>query len=1207
MSRTGLIRLACVLSLSGGLVACDDEPESHLKAFQAEREDQLIGGDVAMARVGDYILENDKIRIAILGEQSSPGPGVYGGTLVDADLQRVEERYRGGRGHDQFAEIFPFANLLVPKPGGTDISVVNDGSDGKAAIVRVSAEGAFFLHALGVLEELLENEVLKELFEDVRIHLRFETDYILEPGASYVRMVTRATRIGSSEGAGECAELTSCDLECATGLAYDEVGCLICECAPEGVERLTHFTESTSIFEGALGEATKGIEPGLVAGDFTFFGAQNDLFAPGMGFDEERAVFEPLFEGRDPFTYPLALDYMAAAGGAVSYGYFSVNGPGETEPRVLVPIITSSTTAFSTSELRCGDDDPECRRATSWEFERYLAVGDGDIASIADIVHELRGTPTGRLEGAVLTQQVTPAVNARVFVIADPDPDREWTNVHELTQANRALTGMPGVMNAIDADVGLDPVEDGAFSATLPVDPETGAMTYMIVAASEDLVTLSPLQRVVIRENQSTRIHPMIQTPGRVSYQVTDTAGSLLEAKIVLVPIEEGGALASDDGRRRPYLGEGRLGNGIKHLSRTITGSGELRVEPGSYRVFASRGPEYSRAEVDVSVSPGEVVALDLVLHHEVDTTGWINGDFHLHAEPSFDSGMKLEKRVETAIVEGVDLAVATDHDVITDYAPILRMLQLESRMASGIGVELSSLEMGHFIAFPTQYDELIIPHHGAPDWMCMDGPQLMDSLQDIYAEENEGVRIMAHPRDGFIGYISQLEVDPYTLERKNLGRPKLSLAHDPMLSMEGSNPLFSESTCEFEAMEVFNSKRFDQIRTPTEHEVVHYNLCLGALQKATTVEEVAAVYATDDEALEGCSLIASYEGLSALATCAADELLVDCKMRHRRTGARIMASHILTRTPEEQCSITSRWGVERSVSGVCPEVDGEDPPEPELSPDHVGVADDWFRWLEAGLNITVTGASDSHGSLREPGMPRALVRSDADTVEAIDAKDAARAIRDHQVLATYGPVVDMTVAGRGPGELVTVAGEEFELDLRVQTASWFGVDRIEIYVSGDLAHVETIDHGPKPIVDFEGTLTLPAPNRDGTVAVIVMGLNEENLMGPTYLNIPYGEVQLPRIATMAFKSFGALGAFVPDSPWVPDLYPVFPMAMTNAILLDADADGAWKTNSPAPAFCPRPCVPGEGECPGDQVCLEDRGVCGYQIDGQCHVEPTKP
>jgi hypothetical protein len=1195
--------LALLVLLAFG--ACAEDTSTLLRAYQATSPDQLIGGDVAMARVGDFIMENDQIRIAILGAQSSPGPGVFGGTLVDADLQRPEARYRGGRGHDQFAEIFPFANLLVPRPGSQDVTVLSDGSDGESATIRVSGEGAFFLHALGVLQELLENEFLQDAFEDARINLRFETDYILEPGASYVRMVTRVTRVGSSEGPTECGAALVCELECARGLAYDATGCPMCECAPDIVQKLEHFAESKSIFLGALGDATAGVEAGLVAGDFTFFGAQNDLFAPWMGFDEERVVFEPLFDGRDPFTYPLALDYMAASGGAVSYGYASANGEGEADPRVLVPIITSSTTAFSTSELRCADGDVDCRAATTWEYERYLIVGEGDIASVADVIHEIRGTPTGTLSGAVMTRQMSPAANARIFVLADPDPDREWTTIHEITQANRAATGMPGILNAIDADVGLDPVEDGAFSAKLPVDPETSEASYIVVATSEDRVTLSALERVTIRKAEVTIIHPVIETAGRLRYRVSDGSGHGLASKIVLVPLHEDGSLAIDDGTRRPYLGEGRLGNGIRHLDRTTTGEGSLAVEPGTYRVFASHGPEYSRAEVDVVIPPGVEVSIDLNLTHEVDTTGWISGDFHLHAEPSFDSGMKLEKRVETAIVEGLDLAIATDHDVVTDYQPVMKALHLEDRMATGIGVELSTLEVGHFIAFPIQYDELEIPHHGAPDWMCMDGPALMDSLEEIYEEDGEGVRIMAHPRDGFIGYISQLDVDPFTLERRNPDRPKLSLSHEPVLSMEGSNPLFSVSTCDFEAMEVFNSKRFDQIRTPTETEVSSYNLCLAAIRQAGTLEEVAAVYQDTDEdaeTLDGCQGVAALVDGSPLAACPPDDILVDCKMRHRRAAARETAAAILTRTLDEQCAITSRWDVARSVDGVCPEP--EDATDHEFSPDHPGVADDWLRWLEAGLNITITGASDSHKAAREPGMPRALVVSDATSPETIDVRQVAKAIRDRRVLATYGPVIDVSIQGKFPGEVVTVSGDSLELDLRVQTASWFGVDRIEIYVSGELAREVEIDHGPEPIVDFEGTITLPVPNRDGYVAVIALGVSDDNLMGPTYLDIPYGELQLPRVASLAFKSFGALGMFVPSAPWVPDLYPVFPMAMTNAILLDVDGVSGWKTDLLAPAFCPRPCSADE-DCPGDQVCLDDRASCGYAVDGQCVVSPT--
>ena len=85
-----------------------------------------------------------------------------------------------------------------------------------------------------------------------------------------------------------------------------------------------------------------------------------------------------------------------------------------------------------------------------------------------------------------------------------------------------------------------------------------------------------------------------------------------------------------------------------------------------------------------------------------------------------------------------------------------------------------------------------------------------------------EGVKIMAHPRDGFIGYISQLGVDPFDMNR------------EPDFLEEG-NVLLRRSTCDFDAMEVFNSKRFDLIRNPTNEEVILYNRCYGRIDAATT------------------------------------------------------------------------------------------------------------------------------------------------------------------------------------------------------------------------------------------------------------------------------------------------------------------------------------------------------------------------------------
>ncbi|MGM0577023.1 MAG: PHP domain-containing protein [Myxococcota bacterium] len=1183
MKRPLLLALAATFALTG----CDAD-ETTLRAYRASSPDELIGGDVAAARVGDFILENDRIRLAILDVEASPGPGVFGGTLVDADLNRTDARFRNGAGMDTLAEVFPFANLLTARPEEGEVHIVSDGSDGEAAVVRVEGEGTFIMDAL----EVFRAEALLDLFTGVKLHMRLETDYILEPGKPYVRMVTRAVRTDSPT---TCDEDFACDLDCPGGLRFDAVGCPVCECAPDEPLPMDHFEEAAPVFRGLLGNKQDGKRPGVVAGDFVFFGGQNNLFAPEMGFDESRLIFDRLFQGQDTFTHPVPLDYMAAASGNVSYGFFTANPPGEPDPKVLVPIITSSTTAFATSAVNCStgeDDDETCDAYSSWEFERYFVVGRGDIASIADVVFEVRGTPVGTIEGVVLNAQRQASKNAHVHLFRDPDPTRDFASVHEVADANYRAIGRPGLLNVADADVGMDPVEDGDFRATMPPG------TYLAVATDEDLAVTSEVVRLTIEEGETTRYTPVLPKPARLSYRITDQQGRRVPAKLTLVPILEDGSLAEDDGLRKPYMGESRKWNGIRHVVHVVEGEGVTEIEPGRYRVFASRGPEFSVDTRDIEVGEGGHADAHFQVVREVDTDGWIAGDFHMHQEPSHDSGVKLGARVGTLVSEGLDLAIATDHDIVTDLSPTVNVMGLRDTIKTGIGVEMSTYEMGHFIAFPLKYDFLDIPDHGAPDWSCQDGPGLMAALDAALAPGASGVKIITHPRDGFFGYISQLGVDPFTLTRKNLDRPKVDLEafldpHGTLLELEGNNPLLGTSTCDFDAMEVFNSKRFDLIRMPTNEDVVVFDRCMRRMD-AVEEGDVAGLEAA-------CPELTGADG--SLAECEPDERFFDCTMRFRRALSYRMARRILIRTPEEQEAIWNHTPDPTADAAAC------DPAEADLSDPSVahapcvgkpGVVDDWMKWLDAGFHVTVTGASDSHGSKLEPGTPRTLVRSDADGPQDIDVAAVARNMAEGHALPTYGPVIDVSVNGAGPGEATRVTpGEPFTLDLRVQTASWFGVDRIEVYVSGRLVEAINLGHGPEPIVDWDEPIELTAPDRDGFVAVVAMGTEERNLLKPIYKDVPFGELQLERTMTLAFSAIPEFQTFFSVDPVVPDFYPVFPMAVSNAVLLDADGDGTWApAGGELPPFCPRPCEGDEG-CPGDQVCLEG-GICGYDIDQAC-------
>ena len=604
---------------------------------------------------------------------------------------------------------------------------------------RVAGEGEFFLEALS----LFKSPLAAQLFPNLKMNLSLQTDYILEPGANYVRMVTKVQRTDPTPWADSltCSSKFECDKDCPAGVIFDSDGCPTCECANDGALPLTSFKKTAAVFGVALGSLEDEIAPGMVTGDFVFFGGQNDIFAPGMGFDEEKTIFDALFQGLDPFTFPLEFDYMAASGGAVSYGYFTANAPGETEPKVLVPIITSSATAFATHSANCttnSDDDEACDNFNTWTYERYFVVGEGDVASIAETVYKVRGTKVGTLSGVVMESQGEPAKNGRVFVLQNPDTNVTWTSVDDLVEANWKAFGTPGVVNAADADRGLDPVEDGDFKLSLrPGD-------YVLVAMNEAKTTTSLPTAFSIEEGERTVVHPVLPQPARVTYRIVDEAEQPMPGKLSFVAIMEDDKPATLDGLRRTYLGQGRLGNGVRFMKKTPRGHGTMEVEAGRYELTISRGTEYGISVHTLDLSPGEHVVVDAMLRREIDTSGWIAGDFHLHAEPSFDSGMKLENRITSIVAEGVEFAVATDHDIVTDYSPVVAEMGLQEQLQTSIGVELSTLELGHFIAFPLAYDHLEIPHHGAPDWACKDGQGIMAELEEHIEPGVEGVKIMA-------------------------------------------------------------------------------------------------------------------------------------------------------------------------------------------------------------------------------------------------------------------------------------------------------------------------------------------------------------------------------------------------------------------------------------------------------------------------------
>jgi hypothetical protein len=218
-------------------------------------------------------------------------------------------------------------------------------------------------------------------------------------------------------------------------------------------------------------------------------------------------------------------------------------------------------------------------------------------------------------------------------------------------------------------------------------------------------------------------------------------------------------------------------------------------------------------------------------------------------------------------------------------------------------------------------------------------------------------------------------------------------------------------------------------------------------------------------------------------------------------------------------------------------------------------------------------------------------------------AEDAVDSLRSGRAVASYGPFVTATIDDKTFGDVVEASpGETKDLRLIVQTPSWFGAERAEVYLNGHIVHELVKDHGPTVIEDFRVEAPITVPDRDSWVVVIAMGLRDDNQMGPMVFDIPFGEIQLSQTASGAFADVPVVNMILIADPSVPDWSPIIPYAITNPIYIDVDGNGEYDAPNGPPPFCSAPCE-SDDECPFGQSCLGEEGVCGIAVSGGCTIQ----
>ncbi|HLL20563.1 MAG TPA: carboxypeptidase regulatory-like domain-containing protein, partial [Kofleriaceae bacterium] len=744
------------LLLLAALCACGDAaPRS--TAFRIGSLGDVIGGPHAIGTIGDYMIENDQVRFIIADtgvDTQDPSKTTYGrvnttfgGTLVDADLRRPGGG--GGKGNDQLAELLPGFLFTVINP--TKIEITKDGTDGKAAEVTVIGTGGDLFQMVYALNVGLLGPAMLELKNVYRLH----------PGAKYLEIETTVTN--KSTGAHPFPYVQPAELDDLLGQSVP------------GIENLTLS---------------------VPMGQLPLFGGEQALFAPGpAGFNVQYAIEDTYkIAGGFPAFPGMVTDFLATKGEGVSYGlaipasphnYVNKYKSGYPQQDITPYSLMVPFTYAGVAGAYMYDPPRQLAANEAFTFTSYFVVGDGDVASVTDTIYAMRKTETGSFGGRVLDEHSqAPVAGASVMVLD--------------------AQGRPA--NQVETDA------RGAFQVDLPA----GEYQYTVIARDR-LPTPTKTIEIATR-GKATPPNGLIlaPTPATLAVVVRDERGRSAPAKVQLLARFDQTNQGKDP---RTFLYSLALGEhhrptafdgGNRYVENawwTKDGRLQARVRPGRYDLIVSRGPEYELTTKSIELEAGGFVAEQLVLERAFDTDGWVAGDYHLHAQPSTDSGVPVVDRVISCAAEGLEVAVATDHNYITDYAPAIAASGLDPWLLGIPGMELTTFEMGHFNGYPLKVDPGST-RGGEFVWAKQTPQKLFDQLRKLAVDPKRSIVQVNHPRQQVLGYFAQFFID------ESSGLPYAPQGILSIFAPYGEEFKATNYSLDFDAIELLTGHRLEDIHS---------------------------------------------------------------------------------------------------------------------------------------------------------------------------------------------------------------------------------------------------------------------------------------------------------------------------------------------------------------------------------------------------------
>ena len=286
-------------------------------------------------------------------------------------------------------------------------------------------------------------------------------------------------------------------------------------------------------------------------------------------------------------------------------------------------------------------------------------------------------------------------------------------------------------------------IESSATGASLSDDVRAGQVWLdprpRAAVLGEATLKVRVIERVKERGGEGEAARP---TPARVT--IVDDQGTLVSL-LVLPPAPDA-----------PPQETMAVRTGVVY---TIDGRVAVTLTAGNYRVYAGRGFEYSVARTDVTLAAGGLVEAELSIERQVPTPGYVACDTHIHTLTHSGHGdSTLVERMATLAGEGIELPIATDHNVHVDYELQARRLGARRYFTPVVGNEFTT-KSGHFNVFPMRRDDRPA-NHQLEQWSSI--------FEELYGGKGARVVILNHPRDLHSGY---RPFDPSRF-RATTGRP---------------------------------------------------------------------------------------------------------------------------------------------------------------------------------------------------------------------------------------------------------------------------------------------------------------------------------------------------------------------------------------------------------------------------------------------------